>query len=237
MSPSNLVRLGGLAIILGAVLFVITSLIQIYLNLNPGTYGQGLIELVVGPLAIFGDVGIGLLTLVAGPLVTLGLLGLYARRPEAMGIFGLIAFLVTFFGSALAAGIYWHYAFTVPSVAMVMNSRSFLFLEFVRPGPYEVGLILTYQLVYLGWLLFGVALLRARLYPRLVVILLIVASLLNWVLSALEGFILGPPSPGSILLYASIVLNILFNAVLAWLGFALWKGRSASEDPAREPSV
>ena len=39
---------------------------------------------------------------VAGVLLLLGLVGLYARQAEALGVFGLVSFLVAFFGLALA---------------------------------------------------------------------------------------------------------------------------------------
>ena len=63
-----------------------------------------------------------------------------------------------------------------------------------------------------GRLLFGVATLRARVYPRWAAILLIVGAVL-----------LGLPVPG---------LEIVLAVAVAWLGFALFMGRVI---PAERP--
>ncbi len=72
----------------------------------------------------------------------------------------------------------------------------------------------SYVLAALGWLLFGVATLRARVYPRVAAILLIVGAVL-----------LGLPLAGS---------EIVLAVAVAWLGFALFTGRAAqTEQPGR----
>ena len=215
MSSSKLVRLCGLAIVVSGVLYVITSLTDIFLDLIPEA----------PPAAFYLEGAIGMF---AAPLEVLGLVGLYARRPQALGTFGLIAFLVTFFGAALAAGAAWYVAFGRPSLAL-LNVQLLQVLEIDRPGPYAFAEALTFLLYYLGWVLFGVAVLQGRLYPRLAVILLIVVALLSGAWNVLLNLMLGPLNPGSILPYASAVINILFNGILAWLGFALWTGRGVPE--------
>ncbi len=65
-----------------------------------------------------------------------------------------------------------------------------------------------------GWLLFGIATLLARVYPRIPTILLMIGA----VIAVL-------PLP-----FTGIVLAI----AVAWLGFALFTGREAStEQPSR----
>ena len=71
----------------------------------------------------------------------------------------------------------------------------------------------SYVLAALGWLLFGVATLRARVYPRWAAILLIVGAVL-----------LGLPVPG---------LEIVLAVAVAWLGFALFTGRGVA--PTERP--
>lgn len=222
MAPSNLIRLSGLAVMLSCVLFVITGLIQTYLLLNPTGY-----------MTVFGF--IGPITLIAGPLVILGLLGLYARLLEVAGILGLIAFLATFFGSVFAAGVYWYNAFVVPSIAPV-SFESYVFLETERPGPYGFGLISAYELLYLGWLLLGVVILRTRLFPRPAAIILIVASLASGIITMVQA-VVGTPDYSSVVPYVSTVVNLLFNAVIAWLGFTLWTHGGAPAQPARKADL
>ena len=71
----------------------------------------------------------------------------------------------------------------------------------------------SYILAALGWLLFGVATLRAGVYPRWAAILLIVGAVL-----------LGLPVPGT---------EIVLAVAIAWLGFTLFTGRAAAESPPR----
>src|SRR3954464_6425368 len=137
MSSSNLLRLSGLAAMLGALLLVIVGLVQLVLNLffpNPGALSEGaMIALYVR--SAFGLFGYALLAL--------GLVGLYARQSEATGTFGIISFLATFLGMALPVGLGW---------AAVLTD--------------------------LGWILLGVASLRAGVYPRVATILLIVGAVI-----------------------------------------------------------
>jgi uncharacterized protein (DUF2062 family) len=63
-------------------------------------------------------------------------------------------------------------------------------------------------------LLFGIAALRARVYPRAAAIVLIAGAVISFL-----------PIPAS---------GIVLDVVLAWLGFVLFTGRSASaEQPSR----
>ena len=90
MTSANLIRWCGLAAILGAALFIIADLIGLFT-----------LDFDASPSEFFTSFGFYLtsaLLLVGGPLVQLGLVGLHAGRPEAMGVLGLIAFLVAFFG-------------------------------------------------------------------------------------------------------------------------------------------
>jgi hypothetical protein len=66
-------------------------------------------------------------------------------------------------------------------------------------GWMSLGFVLTYLLVSLGWLLFGVATFVARVYPRPAAVLLIIGALISFIpLSYTE---------------------ILLAAAIAWLGF------------------
>ena len=65
-----------------------------------------------------------------------------------------------------------------PSLAV--EAPEFLDAEEVT-GFIDVGFIASYSLLSLGWALFGVAALRAGIYPRWVPILLIIAALIGLV--------------------------------------------------------
>jgi hypothetical protein len=217
LATSNLLRMSGLALVLGCVLFVISGLIQLYLLSSPDSYTTAT-----------GIVGV--IALVAAPLVGLGLIGLYARQLEAAGILGLVAFVIAFFGSAFVMGLYWYYAFVVPSIAPV-NYPWFAYFETQRPALYGDALTIAFVLLYLGWLLAGVTMLRTRVFPRLAAALLIAVSLVAGIISLVQPAV-GLPDSSSGLSYAiASLVNILFYAIIAWLGLALWRAGSASEDP------
>lgn len=216
MSYSNLIRLGGLAAILGAALFIIADLIDLLtadFDASPSEF-----------FTSFGFYLTSALFLIGGPLVLLGLVGLYARRPEAMGVLGLTAFLGTFFGGVLAQGAIWSESFVQPVIAIGAPEL----LESEPPGVVMFGILLSFALVNLGWILFGVAVLRARVYPRPAALLLIVGSL-GGLLSLLA--VGGPPS--GVLSYLGTAFDILFFGAIAWMGFVLLTGRDAA---AEQPS-
>ncbi len=86
----------------------------------------------------------------------------------------------------------------------------------MQSGPISlqsaVGFILLSGIFAVGWLLFGVATLRAHVYPRWAALLLMVGAVL--------GFF---PLP---------LNTVVFGVAVAWLGFALFTGQErATEQP------
>lgn len=92
MLSSKLIRWGGLAAVVAAVLFVIADLLALFVVSFQGPT-DGI---------IFQDVVAG----GAGALLLLGLVALYGRRLEVMSLRGLVGFLVTFVGMILALGAF-----------------------------------------------------------------------------------------------------------------------------------
>ena len=76
------------------------------------------------------------------------------------------------------------------------------------------------SLAYFGWALFGVSSWQARVYPPMAIILLIIGALITAPFSTLIA------GDSSILVGVGIGANIVFNAAIIWLGFALFSGRS-----------
>ena len=74
--------------------------------------------------------------------------------------------------------------------------------------------ILSFLSVVIGWLLFGVTTLRARVYPRLAAVLLIVEAVVSLAPIPLSGIVL--------------------SVAVAWLGFVLFTVRGMlGEQPSR----
>jgi hypothetical protein len=197
MSSSDFVRWGGLAALVGGVLLVVAELLVLP-TLNVETLSES---------ATTASFAIQQWAYLLGVVfVLLGLLALYVRQSEAAGALGLIGFLVAFFGTVLAAGFFWASAFIAPALADVAP-------EFLDEGP-PPGFFLTAIAFVLGWLLFAVGTLRARIFPRAAAILLIVGAVLIVV-----------PLPFTF---------VVFAVAVAWLGFVLFTGREAStEQPPR----
>lgn len=142
-------------------------------------------------------------------LLQFGLIGLYARHAEALGWLGLIGFVLTFFGAGLTAGILFLESSAVPLIAPSSPSIANELLY----GP-AVAVLLNEASFGGGIVLFAVATMRARVYPRLaglLVIIGIVLYLASWV----------PPDR---MLSHGIALasNLTFGLGIAWMGYALW---------------
>lgn len=195
MSPADLMRWAGLAAVVSAALSVMGDLLRLFVDVESSETAT------TTPYAL-----VFLLYLLGAVLLLLGLVGLYTSQSEAAGVLGLVGFLAAFLGTALLVGVLWFELFITPSLA----ARA--------PGLAEAelglaGFILVFLLGVVGWLLFGVATLRARTYPRWAAALLMVGGLVAFVPIPLAG--------------------IVFSAAIAWLGFILFTGRSA---PAEQTS-
>lgn len=196
MSSSSLIRWGGLTAILAGVLLVVTDLLNLAIDPN-----EPFSESATTGIYAFQSV----LNLLFAVLLLIGLVGLYARQSEAAGSLGLAGFLVAFLGTALLTGFLWAALFIAPDLAVEAPAV-------LDEGP-PPGFFLTLITFGVGWLLFGIATLWARVYPRIPAILLIIGAVI---------IILPLPFTG-------IVLGI----AVAWLGFALFTGGGAS---AGQPS-
>ena len=200
MSSSNLIRWSGLAAVVAGVLSLIADLLAMS-QIGPFTHW-----VTTGTYAFESLLRMSVLVL----LLPLGLVGLYARQSEAAGLLGLLGFVVAFAGTVLVAGFAWTGAFIAPALAT--SAPQFL----NAPPP---GRSLSILIFVIGWLLFGIASLLARIYPPRAAILLIVGTVLLAPLAFFEV-----PLGG-----------LVFNAAVVWLGLVLFTGwgASASEQPSR----
>jgi hypothetical protein len=191
MSSSNWIRWCGLAALGAGVLFLIGDLIIVVAGVDFHSAGS---QTTTSYASVF------LLWLLAGALLLLGLVGLYARQSDATGVLGLVGFLAAFSGTVLVVGFFWYSLFITPLVAAE------------APELHET--------IGAGWVLFGVATLRAGVYPRVAAITVIVGAVLALV-----------PVPGI------MAAGMVFDAAVAWLGFLLFAGRgAATEQPSTRVS-
>jgi hypothetical protein len=208
VSSSSLVRLGGLAAVVAAVLLLTTDIIDAYNTME--AYRIGNREYLTSGTHAFQSA----LRLIAfGLLLPLGLVGLYARQSEASGPLGLVGFVAAFAGTVLVSGFVWVDTFVAPQLATSAP-------QLIDMGP-PPGRALSFLVFGIGWALFGLASLVGRVYPSSASTLLIVGTVIGTVLSLT---LLPVPLGG-----------LPFLAAVAWLGVALltgWGG-SASTQPSR----
>ncbi len=204
MSSSDLIRWGGPTTMLGGALIVITNLMSPFIvdfdNLSGST--------ATSAYALYHA-----LLMLATLLLLGGIPGLQARQSEAAGRLGWAGFLVAFVGTALLMAHFWGQAFIAPAVAveapeLIDEPTALLMAEFMLP----------FLLFTLGWVLFGMSMLRARVYPRVAAGLLIVGAIIP-IVGQLAG--------------SALVLGV----ALTWLGYALWSGKCRAGQANRAGEV
>jgi hypothetical protein len=190
LSSSELFRLCGVTAILAGLLFVASDLLD--LAVEPATdsvgFGADAFEQDSPSAWLVFESG---LTLLAGVLLLFGSIGLYARRTEVVGLLGLFGFVFAFSGTVMAVGAFWSNIFIAPTMAAALAREPAGLLDATPPRALAAGLGLSYGLVSVGWLLFGVAILRARAYPRAGAAALTLGAVLTWLPFPLAGVLFG----------------------------------------------
>jgi hypothetical protein len=153
MTLERLIRLSGLISVAAAVLIIISQLIGFF-AIDPDNLME---SIKTTPVWIFQ-----ILKLFSFVLLLLGLVGLYARQSVEAGALGLIGFLVAFWGTTMLAGDWWYEGLAVPWLADVAPQV----LEESPSGSLLAGGLTGLALFSLGWVLFGIASFRARVFPR-----------------------------------------------------------------------
>ncbi len=191
----------------------------------------GLVAVIAGVLLVFVDL-ISLLVL------GLELLGFVENPSEGSISFALLllqSITVPLAGALLVLGLVGLYAHQ-SEAAGIPGLLSFLvaFLGTVLAQGFAPLILLA----ILGWALFGVSCLRARVYPRAAAKLVIIGAVLTGVIRPVAS-----GGMGSILAYLDAAM--LFNVGIAWLGFSLFtrrtkepaKEKKREKEPAREPAA
>lgn len=201
MSSANLIRWSGLISVIAGMLFAVAALI------HPA--GED--------LAAYSSpnwVTAHLLGWVSVMLMQLGLVGLYARQMERMAWLGLVGFVLAFIGTAFAGAIQFMVATVIPVVAAKATA---IFPRVRRPPTFAVPLLaLGFGL---GYVLFGIATIRAGVLPRWSGLLLSIGVLLFMFAEvSREASLLSGMLPHVIGDSGAAVLGL----GLAWMGYALW---------------
>jgi len=157
---------------------------------------------------------------IAAILALFGLMGLFVRQLQTAGWLGVVAFVASIIGTASFVSGLMIEAFMIPYMSLAFPE---LVLDDTPPPGIPEAFLVVRMLFMLGFLLVGAAVIRARVFPWAIGVLLIIATLINTFGDVILGeatFYLG---------------SVMFGVALAWLGVALWSEprREAESRPLR----
>jgi hypothetical protein len=199
MNSQPLIRLGGLSALLSGVFALICEIgFEITVGGLPKSDAGATREWVI--LIAF--------ICIATMLAVLGLIALFARQAKAIGKIGVVAFTLALTGTMMVFGHQWTGLFVVPVLAEGTPD----FLNAITSDTTTLlasGVFLSIFWMAVGWFLFGLISLRARILPTGSVWLVMIGALLMLVLS-MVNFGLD---------------KAVFNLGLIWMGWWLWSER------------
>lgn len=196
MRTSALIRWGGLAALVASI---ISIAIEIALLVALGNQTYSVAARTTEWSILYS------LRLIATMLLMLGLVAFFARQSQKMGTFGVVAFVIAAIGTMLVSGFAWALTFIFPAIAEAVPE----FIDALAAAP-SVGVVLTLFLVTVGWLLFGIASLRAKVLPAAATWVVIVGSFLALALNIIKV----PMS------------WLIFDVGVIWMGWWLWSERA-----------
>jgi hypothetical protein len=174
-------------------------------------------------------VSVHILSFVEALLALIGITGIYLRQVRQIGVLGLVGYLMFGFFFVLQSAFNFAEALIAPLIAV--HSRQ-LAIDFVglfgkHPAATDLGPLAALPLVggalyAIGAIVFGIAILRARVLTRGAAILLIVAAAATPVVGALLQHPLDR------------IAAIPMGLALIWLGVSLWSHHR--EDPSALPT-
>jgi hypothetical protein len=198
MTTSNLIRWGGLAVFLGSVLWGMQKIgWTLFIgSQDPRAYPQ--------PAATI----LWVMGLIAALFILVGLPALYACQARQTGRLGLFAFAMVFIGMALVTSNAYFGVFIQAGLADLIILAEEAGVTVQEPIAAGIGFMTTLLLYTLGWLLFGLISLRARVLPRWAAVLVLVGLVSGFLFLATNFSLLAMP---------------VTELGIAWLGFALWQ--------------
>jgi len=150
VSESPLYRAAGPIALAAGTFFVVTDLGRYPLLDDRLMMATDPLLMAVNAVYFFAFVGL-----------MIALIAVHGRLAAAMGTFGLVAFLFAVLGVMTQGGNMWFDGFAAPWLAEVLPQA------FTAPKTpiLQIGGLLSYVLFTLGWVLYGLAGLRARVLP------------------------------------------------------------------------
>ena len=203
MATQTFLLISGLALTLGGAIQAIASIAHLN-NQDPNAVKSNMwvpLQVAFGFAYLFIGFGLG---------------GVYLRQGEQSGIIGLVGFILALLGSLLTMPTSFMWAFVAPYLAK-QDSYSKAPIDLLGangqiPGIFKLLLAYIFLLMP-GFILLGIATIRAGVFP----------SLAGWLI--LVGIIIS--QPGNMVAKLAFLRNVggvLFGAGLTWLGIVLVSG-------------
>lgn len=134
-------------------------------------------------------------------LLAVAAVALYSRESGAAGTLGVIGLGAAIIGTVFMAGDWWFEAFAVPRIAELTPAL----LDTFVGGRLLIGGVSSFVLFGVGWGLFGIASLRARVFPTAISIAIVGGGLLS-----------GVPI-GVVYLTGEVILGLAIVGLGAWM--------------------
>jgi hypothetical protein len=163
---SPLSRLAGPAAIVAGALLTVSQLVMLALD---RTDRVALLNSIIYKVTMTGYV-IGFFALMVA------LVAIYQLQARQARTFGVVALCAAIAGTMDMAGNMWFDAFVAPWIADVMPQT----LDAPKRGTLVAAALSSYLLLPLGWLLFGIASLRAGVYPRILSVAIMIGGLISY---------------------------------------------------------
>ena len=211
MSPSTTVRLSGMAMVVGAVVVFVTTLIGalVFVGANPSAYANGGLYTPVNLIGFFGLA-----------LVLVGLPATFVAWDGKLGTLGVVGVFLIFV-TGLMFGVFFN-LFSALFVPYIVQHAPNLLNGNNGPAPLLPFFIAGSVGQVVGCVLLAIQILRGFVSQRWVAIALILSAVMQ-VVSFLTG-----GSAGNVLLSLINSLNVfLLLAALGGIGYELWSGSQA----------
>ena len=202
MRTNRLIRWGGLAALLAGILSIALEIASVVTIRN-----QAFSAAALTPAWSF----LYAVRLVMIILLMLGLVAFFARQSQEMHTFGVVAFVIASIGTMLIFGFAWVLLFVFPVMAEAVPA----FLDTMAVEP-AIGIILTLFLAKIGWFLFSLASLRAKVLPAGYAWMVMVGAFLALVLNIMQA-------PFS---------WVIFDIGVIGMGWWLWSERVRNTSPS-----
>jgi|SRR4051812_26448270 len=211
MNQSLLARAAApLAIVAGALVILTRVVIM---TTTPGDV-EGLKTYVLTPTHGINSVA----SIIAFALLIFAAVAMYDIQAAEARWFGVIALGAAILGTVFMAGDWWYEAFAVPRLAEVAPSA----MDGFADSRLLLGGLTSFVLFAIGWILYGIASLRAHVYP----------SAVSWTI-VIGGFLAGVPF-GFAYLSGNAILGLAMVAAGTWLAV---RARNARDAVAPAPAV